>query len=174
MDNLIKAYYSVILQQCMHEYSCTYRIEGIFRGYKCSWFTRIRHEPRTFITTNLIFHACMLQKRRYSTNIKSAKTFLKAHPWKFIPSKYTRYTVHHTPLTAMYMYSEEAHPLTSVAWSLVWWTCFQLPSVAFPWGGRWGAVTNHPESQTVQWQSPRRVCTHSRPQMETFQSQNGI
>ncbi len=35
----------------------------------------------------------MLQKRRYSTKIKSAKTFLKAHPRKFIPSKYTRYTV---------------------------------------------------------------------------------
>ncbi len=25
-----------------------YRIAGIlFRGYKCSWFSRIRHEPRT-------------------------------------------------------------------------------------------------------------------------------
>ncbi len=22
-------------------------IAGIFRGYKCSWFSRIRHEPRT-------------------------------------------------------------------------------------------------------------------------------
>ena len=32
-------------------------------------------------------------KRRYSTKIKSAKTFLKALPRKFIPSKYTRYTV---------------------------------------------------------------------------------
>ncbi len=33
-------------------------------------------------------------KRHYSTKIKSAKTFLKAFPRKFIPSKYTRYTVH--------------------------------------------------------------------------------
>ncbi len=33
-------------------------------------------------------------KRRYSTKIKSVKTFLKAFPRKFIPSKYTRYTVH--------------------------------------------------------------------------------
>ena len=24
-----------------------YRIAGIFRGYKFSWFSRIRHEPRT-------------------------------------------------------------------------------------------------------------------------------
>ena len=39
-----------------------YRIAGIFRGYKCSWFSRIRHVPRTFITANLISHACMLQK----------------------------------------------------------------------------------------------------------------
>ena len=80
----MQVFYSVFINYC---------IEGIFRGYKCSWFSRIRHEPRTFITVNLIFHACMLQKRRYSTKIKSAKTFLKAHPRKFIPSKYTRYTV---------------------------------------------------------------------------------
>ncbi len=38
-------------------------IAGIFRGYKCSWFLRIRHEPQTFITANLILpasgvHAC--------------------------------------------------------------------------------------------------------------------
>ncbi len=32
-------------------------------------------------------------KRPNSTKIKSAKTFLKAFPRKFIPSKYTRYTV---------------------------------------------------------------------------------
>ncbi len=36
-------------------------------------------------------HACC--KNGYSTKIKSAKTFLKALPRKFIPSKYTRYTV---------------------------------------------------------------------------------
>ena len=30
-------------------------------------------------------------KRHYSTKRKSAKTFLKAFPRKFIPSKYTRY-----------------------------------------------------------------------------------
>ncbi len=42
---------------------CThaYRIAGIFRGYKCSWFSRIRHVPRKSITANLISHACMLQ-----------------------------------------------------------------------------------------------------------------
>ncbi len=33
-------------------------------------------------------------KRPNSTKIKSAKTFLKAFPRKFIPSKYTRYTVY--------------------------------------------------------------------------------
>ncbi len=32
-------------------------------------------------------------KRPNSTKIKSAKTFLKAFPRTFIPSKYTRYTV---------------------------------------------------------------------------------
>ena len=38
--------------------------------------------------------ACMhAAKRRYSTKIKSAKSFLKAFPRKFIPSKYTRYTI---------------------------------------------------------------------------------
>ncbi len=38
--------------------------------------------------------ACMhAAKRPNSTKIKSAKTFLKAFLRKFIPSKYTRYTV---------------------------------------------------------------------------------
>ncbi len=38
--------------------------------------------------------ACLhAAKRRYSTKIKSMKTFLKAFPRKFIPLKYTRYTV---------------------------------------------------------------------------------
>ncbi len=32
-------------------------------------------------------------KRPNSTKIKSAETFLKAFPRKFIPSKYSRYTV---------------------------------------------------------------------------------
>ncbi len=41
-----------------------YRIAGIFRGYKCSWFSRIRHEPRTLKTANLILHACMLQIKK--------------------------------------------------------------------------------------------------------------
>ncbi len=50
------AIYVQVRESCLH---VLYRIEGIFRGYKCSWFSRIRHEPRTFITANLIFmHAC--------------------------------------------------------------------------------------------------------------------
>ena len=60
-----------------------YRIEGIFRGYKCSWFSRIRHEPRTFITANLIFHACMLQKRRCSMKIKSATIYTLEIPARY-------------------------------------------------------------------------------------------
>ncbi len=35
----------------------------------------------------------MLQKDCYSAKIKFAKTFLPVNPRKFIPSKYTRYTV---------------------------------------------------------------------------------
>ena len=57
--------------------SRTYRIVGIFQGYKCSWFSLIRHEPRKFITANLILHACIAAKKRYSTKIKTAKTILK-------------------------------------------------------------------------------------------------
>ncbi len=49
--------------------------------------------PRTFIPTNLIPHACMLPKGCYSAKIKSAKTFLKVFPRKFIPMKIIRYTV---------------------------------------------------------------------------------
>ncbi len=77
-----------------------YRIAGVFRGYKCwgykcSWFSRIRHVPRTFITTNLISHACMhAAKRRYSTKVKtflkgiSAKIYtLEIHP---LSIRYTR------------------------------------------------------------------------------------
>ncbi len=80
----------ILLHVCI-----VYRIAGIFRGYECLWFSRIRHEPRTFITANLILHAWMLQKGAYSTKIKSAKTFLKAFPRKCIPLKYTRYMVSH-------------------------------------------------------------------------------
>ncbi len=37
-----------------------YRIAGIlFRGYKCSRFSRIKPVPHKFIPTNLISHACM-------------------------------------------------------------------------------------------------------------------
>ena len=70
-----------------------YRIACIFRGYKCSWFSLIKHLPRIFITTNLISHAYMLQKDCYSTKNKFPKTFLTVNPRKFIPAKYTRYTV---------------------------------------------------------------------------------
>ncbi len=43
-------------------------IVTVFRGYKHVnlWFSRIRYVPRSFITTNLILHACMLQKMHYS------------------------------------------------------------------------------------------------------------
>ncbi len=40
------------------------------------------------IPTNLISHACMLQKGCYS-----AKTFLTVNPRRFIPSKYTHCTI---------------------------------------------------------------------------------
>ena len=62
-----------------------YRIASIFRGYKCSCFRGLGMNREFNI-------ACMLQKGRYTTKIKFAKTFLKAFPQKFIPSKYTRYT----------------------------------------------------------------------------------
>ena len=52
-------------------------IADVFRGYKYLWFLQIKHVPQTFITANLISHACMLQKSCYSTKIKSTKTFLK-------------------------------------------------------------------------------------------------
>ncbi len=32
---------------CQNSLYRPYRIAGIFHGYKCSWFSRIRHEPRT-------------------------------------------------------------------------------------------------------------------------------
>ncbi len=63
----------------------------ILRGYKCLWLSLIKHLYRTFIPTNLISRACMLQKGCNSAKIKSAKTFRTVIPRKFIPSKYTRY-----------------------------------------------------------------------------------
>ncbi len=65
-----------------------YRIAGNFRGYKCSWFSLIKHVPRAFMPTNFIPHACMFTKGCYS-----ATTFLKVFPRNFIPSKYTLYGI---------------------------------------------------------------------------------
>ncbi len=87
-----------------------YRIAGVFRGYKFSWFLRIRHVPWIFIIANLISHAHAVKRcystKIYFTKIYSAKTFLKAFPWKCIPSKYTRYTVCPTMSLSNHILSE--------------------------------------------------------------------
>ncbi len=70
-----------------------YRIAGIFRGYKYSWFLLIKRLPQTFIP-NI---ACMLQKGCYST-----KTFLTVIPRKFIPLKCTRYTIYMACMEAQF------------------------------------------------------------------------
>ncbi len=51
-----------------------------YRGYKYSWFSRIKHVPRTFITLNLISHACMLQKGCYSTKMNAKIYTLEIYP----------------------------------------------------------------------------------------------
>ncbi len=57
-----------------------YRIAGNFCGYKCSWFSLIKHVPRTFIP---IPHACKrLQLRKNLSKGLSAKAYT---------TKYTRY-----------------------------------------------------------------------------------
>ena len=92
-----------------------YHIAGIFRGYKCSRFSRIEPVPRKFIPTKIYnsrrvqyygFEANGVEVQLYvdvrmrqkagnqTTKIKSAKSFVMVHPRKFIPSKYTRYTVY--------------------------------------------------------------------------------
>ncbi len=65
-------------------YCIRYRTAGIFRGYKCSKFSQIKHVPQTFITANLISHACMLQKLLFH-DIKFAKAFLKVFPQTIYP-----------------------------------------------------------------------------------------
>ncbi len=66
-----------------------YRIAGIFRGYKCSRFSRIKPVPRKFITMNLI--ACMqdverLLFRENLSNCHSAKVYtLEIYPLYGIP-----------------------------------------------------------------------------------------
>ncbi len=64
-----------------------YRIAGIIRGYKCSWFLLIKHVPQTFIPNVACMLAC---KRQNFVTIKSAKTFLTVFP-KFILTKYPLY-----------------------------------------------------------------------------------
>ncbi len=64
--------------------SMYYRIAGIFRGYKCLWFSADQAS-----TANLILYACMLQKGCYS-----AKTFQRSFRESLYPrNNYTRYTV---------------------------------------------------------------------------------
>ena len=91
-----------------------YRIAGIFRGYKCSRFSRIEPVPQKFIPTKIYnsrrvqyygfeangvevqLHVDVRMRQKagtQTTKIKSAKSFVMVHPQKFIPSKYTRYTV---------------------------------------------------------------------------------
>ena len=53
-------------------YLASYRIAGNFRWYKCSWFTLIRHVPRTFIPTNTV---CMLAKAAIPRKGLSAKVY---------------------------------------------------------------------------------------------------
>ncbi len=54
-----------IISCLCHAHARQYHIlySGYIRGYKYSCFSWIRHVPQTFITANLIFHACMLQKK---------------------------------------------------------------------------------------------------------------
>ena len=85
-----------------------YRIAGIFRGYKCSQFSRIEPVPRKFIPTKIYnsrrvqyygfeangvevqLHVDVRMRQKagtQTTKIKSAKSFVMVHPQKFIPSK---------------------------------------------------------------------------------------
>ncbi len=78
------SFWSYHSEGCMLQYvsseSRVYRIAGIFRGYKCSWFSRIK------ACTANIYNRC--KKAAIPRKLR------KAFPWEFIPSKYTRYTVH--------------------------------------------------------------------------------
>ena len=86
----------------------------IFLGYKCSRFSRIEPVPQKFIPTKIYnsrrvqyygfeansgvvqLHVDVRMRQKagtQTTKIKSAKSFVMVHPRKFIPSKYTRYTV---------------------------------------------------------------------------------
>ncbi len=71
-------------------------------------------------------------KRPNSTKIKSAKTFLKAFLRKFIPSKYTRYTVFHKTLGLMlYLLMKFMHQMHL----LVYINCDLLFTGFLPLGG---------------------------------------
>ncbi len=56
------SFWSYHSEGCMLQYvsseSRVYRIAGIFRGYKCAWFSRMKHVPRTFIAAakRMLFH----------------------------------------------------------------------------------------------------------------------
>ncbi len=65
--------------------------KSIFQGYKCWWFSRIRHVPRTFITSNLISHACMLQKGTISRKLNLKTGIFRENLYP--RNNYTRYTV---------------------------------------------------------------------------------
>ena len=83
-----------------------YRIAGIFRGYKCSRFSRIEPVPRTFIPTKIYnsrrvqyygfeangvevqLHVDVRMRQKagtQTTKIKSAKSFAMVHPRNLYP-----------------------------------------------------------------------------------------
>ncbi len=85
-----------------------------------------------------------------TTKIKSAKSFVEFHPRKFIPSKYTRYTVHvfhidnlplYSLLSQVFVELEELHVRSDVSDELEWeetarWIKFEED--VEEGSGRWG------------------------------------
>ncbi len=86
-------------------------IAGNFRGYKCSWFSLIKHVPRAFIPTNLIPHACMLAKGCYSVKINLQKPFWRYFREILYPRniRYTVYVLYHLSLAHVYVESHSVH-----------------------------------------------------------------
>ncbi len=60
--DLLRAYHELNTYKpqarCVHNCGYCYRIAGIFRGYKCSRFSRIEPVPRKFIPTKIYNSTC--------------------------------------------------------------------------------------------------------------------
>ncbi len=82
----------ILTVQCFVRFSETiiiYRIAGIFRGYKCSWFSLADQAPTANIYTHKFNIACMLERllfrRENLSNGHSAKVYTLGN----IPAIYT-------------------------------------------------------------------------------------